>query len=124
MKKKGNILIADQGKSLKTPYGYFNMVTLGDKTVVKDGKTTLEYYDKKNIVEVTKVQVGDMMFYIDTITDYGSLVTELIRQKYSLDDELALIANARLGIHEDQENEFQEWRSKCKEAAKKIFSNE
>lgn len=121
MKKKENILFADNGKSLKTPYGYFDVVTLGEKTVIKDGKMTTEYYDKKNIKEVTKIQVGDTFYYIEDVIDYGTLVTELIRQKYSLDDELALMANARLGINKDQEEEFQAWRVKCKEAAKKIF---
>ena len=121
MKKKENILFADSGKSLKTPYGYFDVVTLGEKTVIKDGEMTTEYYDKKNIKEVTKIQVGDTFYYIEDVTDYGTLVTELIRQKYSLDDELALMANSRLGINKDQEEEFQAWRVKCKEAAKKIF---
>ena len=66
------------------------------------------------------------------IIDYGSKVTELIREKYSLDDELA-ITNNRMAVfdanllpkeNEDEYNReyyaYQMFREECKKKAREI----
>lgn len=54
---------------------------------------------------------------------YAELVTNLIRLKYTLDDELALAANLRAGDNNAKtaEFEFQTWRAFCKEMAKQLI---
>lgn len=75
--------------------------------------------DKINEVqEVYPVLVYTDTYYISGTT-YEDIVSELIRQKYSLDAELALIANSRIG-KTSKEEEFQSWRKICKEVAKKL----
>ena len=53
--------------------------------------------------------------------NYGELVSSLIRIKYTLDQELALLANSRIKDVSEQENAFQEWRAECKRIAKKLL---
>lgn len=56
-----------------------------------------------------------------TEQEYSSKVTELIRERYSLDDEFALINNVMSGATEKHKNEYaqyQEFREKCKKKAK------
>ena len=53
--------------------------------------------------------------------NYGELVSSLIRIKYTLDQELALLANSRIKDVSEQENAFQEWRVECKRIAKKLL---
>lgn len=57
---------------------------------------------------------------------YDALVTTLIRMRYSLDAELALQANLRYDAkgHEEEEKTFQDWRVKCKNAAKNFLNDE
>lgn len=60
------------------------------------------------------------------IPSYDELVTALIRMHYSLDAELALQANLRYDAkgHENEEKAFQDWRVKCKNAAKNFLNDE
>lgn len=51
-------------------------------------------------------------------TQYDAKVTELIREKYSLDAELALVNNFNAGTHLEEYHEFQEYRIACKQRAK------
>ena len=53
--------------------------------------------------------------------NYGELVSSLIRIKYTLDQELALLATSRIKDVSEQENAFQEWRAECKRIAKKLL---
>lgn len=122
MKQENNILIADEGKYLKLKYNNFlnKNIELGNVFVFDGEKTILKNIDITDVLEVYPVFIDNNCYYISA-KDYSNAVSELIRQKYSLDDELALIANSRLNINKDKEEEFQAWRVKCKEAAKKIF---
>ena len=59
-----------------------------------------------------------------TNAQYAAKVSELIHQKYSLDDEIALYANLEDDPTEKRTNEFAEYlafRKQCKEEAKKIL---
>ena len=59
-----------------------------------------------------------------TNAQYAAKVSELIHQKYSLDDEIALYANLKDDPTEKRTNEFAEYlafRKQCKEEAKKIL---
>lgn len=62
-----------------------------------------------------------------TNAQYAAKVSELIHQKYSLDDEIALRANLEDDPTEKRKNEFAEYlafRKQCKEEAKKILIEE
>lgn len=119
MKQEGNFIYADEGKTLLTPMGYKSVIALGDHTKYSDGKATKYHVSIDNVFEVYPVNIGNEVFYLDDISDYGKVVTALIRKKYSLDDELAITANVRCG-NNSQEEAFQSWRQSCKEAAKKL----
>ena len=86
----------------------------------KDGNPIIEFYD---VVEEQPSQ---------EIIDYGSKVAELIREKYSLDDELA-ICNNRMAVFDanllpkEKEEEYnreyyayQVFREECKKKAREI----
>lgn len=53
----------------------------------------------------------------------NALIAALIRRKYTADDELALINNAEDGEqkHVDEYNEYQAFRSDCKNIANQFF---
>ena len=62
-----------------------------------------------------------------TNAEYAAKVSELIHQKYSLDDEIALRANLEDDPTEKRTNEFAEYlafRKQCKEDAKKLLTEE
>ena len=62
-----------------------------------------------------------------TNAQYAAKVSELIHQKYSLDDEIALRANLEDDPTEKRTNEFAEYlafRKQCKEEAKKLLTEE
>lgn len=123
MRKEGNIVIADEGKSLRTPFGIFTRIPLGTSKCYKDGEVQEDNLKMKDIEEVTPVRILDNVYYASS-SEYGDIVTELIRCKYSLDQELALYANSFLDpdSFKKKMDEYQEWRSLCKEAAKKIYN--
>lgn len=75
-----------------------------------------------DIQEVFQVQLDGENFKVKGDT-YAELVTNLIRLKYTLDDELALAANLRAGDNNAKtaEFEFQTWRAFCKEMAKQLI---
>lgn len=120
MIKKGNTIKASEGKVLRTPLGITDEITLGSTKLIENGKVVQINIKESSITEVTPVRINGEITYIEA-TNYGAAVTELIRLKYSLDDELALIANSRLG-NNSKEEEFQNWRRLCKETAKKLFN--
>ena len=62
-----------------------------------------------------------------TNAEYAAKVSELIHQRYSLDDEIALRANLEDDPTEKRTNEFAEYlafRKQCKEQAKKLLIEE
>lgn len=123
MIKHENILTADPGKFLKHKEfdGLRNTFVLGTSHYNVNGEIKLVNVTESDIIEVYIVIIDDVNYVVEG-NNYGELVTNLIRQKYSLDDELALIANLRLNKNLDKEQEFQDWREKCKNAAKQIFN--
>lgn len=75
--------------------------------------------------EWEEVAVEDIPPY--TNAQYAAKVSELIHQKYSLDDEIALRANLEDDPTEKRTNEFAEYlafRKQCKEQAKKLLTEE
>ena len=57
---------------------------------------------------------------------YEQIVAKLIRVRYTSDEEIALINNALLDLsniaNNDEYNEYQSWRTKCKEVAKNYIN--
>ena len=116
--------IADEGKYLKLEDSLKKEIYLGNNYIEKGGKTILfNVVNFNDIKEVYPVDINGVAYYISA-TSYGDIVSELIRQKYTIDQELALYANHSIGTHNEQFEEFQEWRIICKETAKKLINNE
>ena len=97
-----NIVKADDGKLLLVFVDYRHEVHLGEEMILRDNKWTSQINSLDDIEEVTYTLFIDKMIYIKS-TNYKDIVTELIRMKYSLDDELALIANSRLNPNSKEE---------------------
>lgn len=112
-----NIVKADQGKYLKTKYDILQELTLGEYQTLINGEIITRENKLEDITEVIPVRINNEIYYVSDISNYNKLVTELIRLKYTLDEELAIAANARVGNNKDEE-EFQNWRSICKSVAK------
>lgn len=57
---------------------------------------------------------------------YEQIVSKFIHVRYTSDEEVALINNALLNLenitNNDEYNEYQSWRAKCKEAAKQYLN--
>lgn len=121
MKTVTNKIIADEGHYLKTKYGdqLYSSISLGNNYIYKNGSTQLIYVNSNDVYEVYPVSIDSQTYYVQSTT-YPELVSELIHQRYSLDDEMALIANSRIG-NDKGEQEYQEWRTICKKAAKKLI---
>lgn len=120
MKKINNIITADEGKLLKCHDSISNQFILGNNYILINDIPSLINITLQDIIEVRPVSIDNITYYISK-TNYPELVSELIRLKYSLDDELALIANARKGDF-SKEEEFQNWRLKCKQIAKDLIN--
>lgn len=117
---KGNKVVPSEGKFLKLEDSINTEFYLGDNVVEKNGKlisVNLSNFD--NVKEVYPVNVGENTYFISS-TEYGDIVTELIRYKYSINQELALYANFCLGKDIEENIQFQNWRKMCKEVAKKL----
>lgn len=111
MRVQGNELHASEGYVLfrrMTGENMGEMVYMGAKDVPLD------------FGEAKVVDVDSLSYMITGDMSYDALTTALIRLKYSLDEELALMANLREDAegHKEEEAAFQEWRAKCKEAAR------
>ena len=119
MKIDGNLVIADAGKALKTPNGIFEQVSLGVFEGFKDGKAYIIENKLEDITEVSSVRILNDIYYVES-KEYGNIVTELIRKKYSIDQELALYANSYIKDNSEDMEKYQTWRVLCKQAAKKI----
>ena len=115
-----NVIKADSGKYLKYNSELASELALGKRFVCKDGKTVLVDISLNDVEEVYPVKIDNAEYFISA-TNYNDAVTQLIRTKYSLDKELALYANFCIGKNADEMADYQEWRTICKETAKKLF---
>ena len=87
-----------------------------------DDYTTIRKAITANPEDWEEIAIEDIPHY--TNAQYAAKVSELIHQKYSLDDEIALRANLEDDPTEKRTNEFAEYlafRKQCKEEAKKIL---
>ena len=120
MKKDKNIVYADPGKILKYKDILSESFKLGQTKNLVKGKIITQNIEAKNIEEFVVFHIMNQTYLIKE-GSMGEMISALIRQKYSLDDELALIANARIDENKEDEILFQQWRSQCKEAVKKYL---
>ena len=87
------------------------------------GKTKQVNY---NVSE--KESEGIVMYEYDTVTvdklDYSHIIRKLIAERYSIEDELALINNhtADPEVYEGRYNEYQSYRAECKLLATQILN--
>lgn len=123
MKVINGVVYPDSGKYLKikTCQELYSEIILGPLYIFDGKSTNLVDVKAQDITEVYTIKIGNEYFYVSSTT-YPELVTELIRKRYSLDDELALMANSRLDENGEKEIEFQNWRKLCKETAKKVLN--
>ena len=115
MKVQGNELHASEGYVLfrrMTGENMGEMVYMGAEDVPLD------------FAEGNAVTVDGLSYLMtkDSMT-YDELTTALIRLRYTLDEELARMANLREDAegHKAEEAAFQEWRAKCKTAAREAL---
>ena len=90
-----------------------------------DDYTTIRKAITANPEDWEEIAIEDIPPY--TNAQYAAKVSELIHQKYSLDDEIALRANLEDDPTEKRTNEFAEYlafRKQCKEEAKKLLTEE
>ena len=90
-----------------------------------DDYATIRKAITSNPEDWEEIEIGDIPPY--TNAEYAAKVSELIHQKYSLDDEIALYANLKDDPTEKRTNEFAEYlafRKQCKEQAKKLLIEE
>lgn len=88
-----------------------------------DDYTKIRHATVKDPEDWEEIAVTDIPPY--TAAEYGAKVTELIRERYSVDDEFALINNVLAGATEQRQAEYaayQEYRAACKERAKTELS--
>lgn len=117
-----NIAKATGNNKLKTPIGIRDSIKLGYDFGYPNGIKVEYNITTDDIIEVYPVNIDNTVYYVES-KNYSDLVTELIRIKYSLNDELALQANYRLNGDSEEEKQFQDWRTKCKNIAKQIIND-
>jgi len=122
MKQEGSTLFAEGGKKLYIEKLDLltSQYTCGTVMLPIDGVLQTVTVEPADIVELYNVSIGNKTYKIKA-DSYGELVTGLIRIKYSLDDELALIANSRIKDVSEEDKAFQEWREECKRIAKQYI---
>lgn len=121
MEIKNNVVFAKEGKQLKTILGIMPSIQLGNHIQIINDEVIQHTINLADIKEVSPIFVEGNLIYVES-SDYNSIVTELIRSKFSLDEELALYANYRIGKDFDKEQLFQDWRQSCKAAAKRFIN--
>lgn len=120
MKTIDNIVYADNGKVLRHFDKLSSQFQLGENKSLVKGEIITTLIDIKDIEELVPFDLEGKKYYIKEGSK-DQMITALIRERYSLDNELALTANSRLG-KTDGEEAFQSWRSVCKEAIKQYLN--
>lgn len=124
MTRNGNEVKAENGRILFIePTGvYTDYAILGNRLEYKDGQR-LEYtLTEQNVHEGYMTNIDGEQKFVKA-SSYSELVSGLIRLKYSIDDELALMANSRVKSVSSEERQFQSWRKKCKEIARQLIND-
>ena len=124
MTRNGNEVKAENGRILFIePTGvYTDYAILGNRLEDKDGQR-LEYtLTEQNVHEGYMTNIDGEQKFVKA-SSYSELVSGLIRLKYSIDDELALMANSRVKSVSSEERQFQSWRKKCKEIARQLIND-
>lgn len=121
MRKVNNIIYPEQHNLLKTPYGYMSQVVLGESKAYVNDKLTTIVFNESDVIEVKPVRIDDNIYYIES-KSYSAILSELVHIKYTIDDEMALSANYRINPNSQKEQEYQEWRSRCKKIAKQLVN--
>lgn len=122
MKTKNNTLIAEGSKVLfiKKLNVIVKQYTCGEVMLPIQGVLQTINITPDDVIECYIVNIDGKEYKVQG-DNYGELVSSLIRIKYTLDQELALLANSRIKDVSEQENAFQEWRAECKRIAKKLL---
>ena len=122
MKTENNTLIAEGSKVLfiKKLNVIVKQYTCGEVMLPIQGVLQTINITPDDIIECYIVNIDGKEYKVQG-DNYGELVSSLIRIKYTLDQELALLANSRIKDVSEQENAFQEWRAECKRIAKKLL---
>lgn len=122
MKTENNTLIAEGSKVLfiKKLNVIVKQYTCGEVMLPIQGVLQTINITPDDVIECYIVNIDGKEYKIQG-DNYGELVSSLIRIKYTLDQELALLANSRIKDVSEQENAFQEWRAECKRIAKKLL---
>ena len=122
MKTKNNTLIAEGSKVLfiKKLNLIVKQYTCGEVMLPIQGVLQTINVTPDDVIECYIVNIDGKEYKVQG-DNYGELVSSLIRIKYTLDQELALLANSRIKDVSEQENAFQEWRAECKRIAKKLL---
>lgn len=123
MIQEGNTYIAEGKRVLYIPKLDLTttVYSCGSVLLPRNGELVKFTITPDDIQEVFQVELDGEHFRVKG-DDYAELVTNLIRLRYTIDDELALAANIRAGKDvEQKEEEFQTWRAFCKEMAKQLL---
>lgn len=122
MKTENNTLIAEGSKVLfiKKLNVIVKQYTCGEVMLPIQGVLQTINITPDDVIECYIVNIDGKEYKVQG-DNYGELVSSLIRIKYTLDQELALLANSRIKDVSEQENAFQEWRAECKRIAKKLL---
>lgn len=122
MKTENNTLIAEGSKVLfiKKLNVIVKQYTCGEVMLPIQGVLQTINITPDDVIECYIVNIDGKEYKVQG-NNYGELVSSLIRIKYTLDQELALLANSRIKDVSEQENAFQEWRAECKRIAKKLL---
>ena len=122
MKTENNTLIAEGSKVLfiKKLNLIVKQYTCGEVMLPIQGVLQTINVTPDDVIECYIVNIDGKEYKVQG-DNYGELVSSLIRIKYTLDQELALLANSRIKDVSEQESAFQEWRAECKRIAKKLL---
>lgn len=124
MIKGKNEIIAEKGRILylEPAKKYANSAMLGKVIEYIDGVKNEYVLTEDNIQEGYITNIDGQQRFVKA-SSYPELVTGLIRLKYSMNDELALMANSRIKVNNIEEKQFQNWRKKCKEIARQLIND-
>lgn len=95
--------------------------TCGSVMLPIEGALQKVTVNPEDVIEGYKVTIDEETYILEA-NSYEELVTALIRVKYSLDAELALIANSRIKDVSKEDHDFQKWRKESKKLAKTLLN--